>query len=308
MAKFLRPSKKSLQNPQHYEFINAFLTTIVAAGLPAAKIIALVTQLTTAFQEEDRLYIIARASQLIAQRDAADKGRDDFYARLHRLVLVWAGSGDPTMDPAATLLKPVFDLYKVKTSAQLEVESGQLSNLITALLAADMQAAIATLHGEYLFQQMKAYHEQVQAIRLEEGVEQSEKVSGALVAARKQCDALYDQITYLIEAYSLTADDPAPYEAYINRWNGTLQIYQDILDRKSGGSGSSSNNGGGSNSGDNGGGSGDNGGDTPTPDNPDTPDTPDTPDNPDNPTPDPDNGGGDNGGGSNGNGEQGDAE
>ena len=26
MGKFLRPGKKSLQNPQHYEFINAFLT------------------------------------------------------------------------------------------------------------------------------------------------------------------------------------------------------------------------------------------------------------------------------------------
>ena len=234
MGNFLRPNKTRLQNPQHYELINAFLTVIADAGLSATKITALVTQLTTAFQEEDRLYMQARASELIAQRDEADKRRDNFYARLHRLVQVWAGSGNTTIDPAATLLLRSFNLYKVKTSAQIEVESGQLSNLINDLETTDMQTALTTLNGTYLFQQMKAAHEQVQSIRLAEGVEKSERVYGALVGARKACDQLYDQVTYLIEAYALTADNPATYEAFITRWNGTLKIYQDMLDRKSG--------------------------------------------------------------------------
>ena len=234
MGNFLRPSKKSLQNPQHYEFMNAFLTVLASSGLSAAKITALVSQLTSAFQDEDRWYMQARASELIAQRNEADIRRDNFYARLHRLAQVWAGSGDATMDAAATQLLRPFNLYKVKTTAQIEVESGQLSNLINDLLAADMQTALTTLHGTYLFQQMKAAHELVQSIRLQEGAEQSEKVAGALVSARKACDALYDQITYLIEAYTMTADNPAPYEAFIALWNGTLKIYQDMLDRKSG--------------------------------------------------------------------------
>ena len=251
MTKFLRPNKASLQNPQHYEFINAFLTVIVASGLSASKIMALVEQLSTAFQEEDRLFMIARASQLIAQREAADKRRDNFYGRLHRLALLWAGSGDPTKDPAATLLLGSFRLYKVETSAQMERESGQMSNLITDLLTADKQAALATIDGTYLFQQMKAAHEEVQSIRLAEGVEKSEKVYGALVNARKACDALYDKVTYLIEAYTQTADDPAPYEAFITRWNGTLKIYQEMLDRKSGTSTSSGNSSSGSGSGSN---------------------------------------------------------
>ena len=102
------------------------------------------------------------------------------------------------MDAAATLLKRDFDLYKVKTSAQIEVESGQLSNLITELLKTDRQAAIQTLGVGYLFTEMKAAHELVQSLRLEQGVEESEKVSGALAAARRECDRLYDEITYLI--------------------------------------------------------------------------------------------------------------
>ena len=260
MGNFLRPNKTRLQNPQHYELINAFLTVIADAGLSAAKITALVTQLTTAFQEEDRLYMQARASELIAQRDEADKRRDNFYARLHRLVQVWAGSGNTTMDPAATLLLRSFNLYKVKTSAQIEVESGQLSNLITDLQATELQAALTTISGTYLFEQMKAAHEQVQSIRLAEGVEKSERVYGALVSARKACDQLYDQVTYLIEAYALTADSPATYEAFITRWNGTLKIYQDMLDRKSGTPVTNTNGGGSSGPGTGGGNNGTTGG------------------------------------------------
>ena len=248
MATFLRPNKTKLQNPQHYEFMNAFLTVMADSGLSATKITTLVSQLTAAFSEEDRCFLMARASAIIAQREEADRRRDNFYGRLHRLTQVWAGSGEPTKDPAATMLLAPFKLYKVNTSAQIERESGQLSNLITDLLTTEMQDALTAIGGTYLFQEMKTAHELVQSLRLEEGIEHSTKVTGALVAARKACDALYDQITYLIEAYCLTADDPAPYEAFITRWNGTLDIYQDMLDRKSGTS-SGSGSGGGSSTG-----------------------------------------------------------
>ena len=33
MGKFSRPNKASLRNPQHYEFINAFLTTLALAAI-----------------------------------------------------------------------------------------------------------------------------------------------------------------------------------------------------------------------------------------------------------------------------------
>lgn len=295
MNTFLRPNKTKLKNAQHYAFIDAFLTAIAQENFTAAKIVALLSLLSTAFTEEDRLYMIARASELIAQRDEADHRRDDFYSRLHSLVRLWAGSGEDTKDAAATeLLKP-FKLYKVKTSAQLEEETGQLDNLITDLSSADMQTDLATIGGTWLFTQMVEAHNQVKSIRLEEGTEQSEKVIGALTAARKNCDQLYDQLTYLIEAFAMTADNPAPYEAFIKKWNGTLKIYQDMLDRKSGSS-SSSNGGNGGNGGNTDGGGTDptpsGGGGEPIPNDPDTP-TPSgggggeepIPDDPDTPTP-----------------------
>lgn len=287
MGTFLRPNKASLKNAQHYEFMDVFITVLVEAGFSAAKIVALVDQLRTAFSEEDRWYMVARASEIIALREAADKKRDNFYSRLFAIIRAWAGSGMAGLDAAATAVIRPFNLYKVKTGAQIDEESGQLDNLITDLSTTEMQAHLTTLGVTWLFQQMVAAHQETKSYRLEQGQEESEKVTGALRKARQACDKLYDELTYLLEAFTKTADDPTPYEAFIQRWNGTLKIYQDILDRKSGGSTAGTANPDGT------------GTITPTtPDNPETPETPDNPDNPDTPvTPDPGTGGGDNGGG-----------
>ena len=247
MTKFLRPNKASLKNAQHFEFIDAFITVLAAAGLSSTKIAALLSELQTAFGEENRLYMIARASEIIAQRDEADRDRDDKYSRLHAIIRAWAGSGNPTLDAAATAVKKPFEMYKVKTAAQIDEESGQLDNLITDLSTNAMQQNLTSLGVMWLYEQMVSAHQLTKSLRLEQGVEESVKLTGALKAARQACDALYDKITYMIEAFTLTADDPAPYEAFIKLWNGTLKIYQDMLDRKSGttsSGGSSSNNGG----------------------------------------------------------------
>ena len=232
MAKFNRPNKTSLKNAQHYEFIDSFITVMTASGFTAAKITALLAQLRTAFSEEDRWYMVARASEIIALRDAADKRRDNYYSRLYAIIRAWAGSGMDVLDAAATALAKPFSLYKVKTGAQIDEESGQLDNLITDISGQQMQAHIATLNLTWLYNQMVAAHQETKSYRLEQGVEESEKVAGALRKARLACDAVYDELTYLIEAFAKTADDPAPYEAFIQRWNGSLKIYQDMLDRK----------------------------------------------------------------------------
>ena len=239
MSVFLRPNKKNLKNGQHYEFMDVFITVMDDAGFTAAKIVALLNQLRDAFSVEDRWYMVARSSKIIALREAADKRRDNFYGRLHAIIKAWAGSGIDQMDAAATSLKTVFDLYKVKTSAQIDEESGQLDNLISDLSDADMQAALQTLGISTLYDVMVTAHQETKGYRLEQGVEESEKVTGALKEARQTTDAIYDELTYLIEAFAKTADDPAPYEAFIKRWNGTLKLYPQPGKNKEG-SGSSS--------------------------------------------------------------------
>ena len=153
-------------------------------------------------------------------------------------------------------------VYLIHRRDEFRGEAKQVEKLSEDILATS--DGLQALGAQWLFEQMVSAHELVKSLRLEQGVEESEKVTGAVKAARQKCDELYDKITYLIEAFALAADDPVPYEAFIKRWNGTLKLYQDTLGRKSG---TPSGGGGGNNNGDNAGGSGDNGnsGDTPAP-------------------------------------------
>ena len=257
MAKFQALKyKRDLKNAQHFAFVQAFITAMQAAGFTAAKIVAKLAELVAAFGTEDRYYMQIRASEIIAQKEAADLKRDRYYTRLHRLVQAWAGSGMAQLDEAATALIGPCNLYKVRVNAQMDEETGVLENLITDLQTPQMQAHLTTINGTWLFQQMVDGQTLVKSLRMEQGVEQSEKVYGALASARKQCDALYDELTALIEAFAVTADDAVAYDTFITQWNGSVKLYQDMLDRKSGTP--ISNTGGGVNSGnqnDNGGGS-----------------------------------------------------
>ena len=290
MGKFLKPVKQKLKNAQHYSLMEAFKTVLVAAGFTGTKIEQLVTVLISSFSEEDRCYMMARASEIIKRRDEADKRRDTLYTKLHALVRLWLGSGNADLEAAAEVLIRVFRLYKVNTQAQIDEQTGQMDNLINDLSAATMQVHIQTIGGMWLFDQMVTANNQVKTIRLEQGVEVSERVAGALEKARKASDAAYDNVIAMIEALSLTADDASQYEAFIKQWNGTLKIYQDMLDRKSGSGKDSDDDGGDKPKPDDGGGSEEGGGgDTPTP-------TPDPQPEPQ-PTPDPDPSGGDDGGG-----------
>jgi len=248
MNTFLRPVKQRLKNAQHYALMEAFKTVAEAAGFTGTKLQALMTAFVTCFTEEDRCYMLARASETIRRRDEADKLRDRLYSKLHQLVKVWVNSGNTALQEAAEALIVIFDLYKVKTNGQIDEETGQLDNLITDLSTTAMLAHITTIGGMWLFEQMVAANNQVKAIRLEQGTEMSDKVKGALDKARHACDAAYDDVIAMIEALALTADDTSAYEAFIHQWNGTLKIYQDILDRKSGNStAGDANEGGGSN-------------------------------------------------------------
>ena len=190
---------------------------------------------------------------------------------------------------AATALKQVFELYKLNTQAQVNEESGVMTNLAQDLATEAMQAHIDAIGGSQLYQEMVEANEQVKTFRLAQGTEESQKVLAALEKARKATDEAYDKLCDAIEGGASFADDPAPYEAFITEWNGTIKLYQDMLDRKSGNAGQSQNPGG--NGSENPGG---NGSETPgepgntddpdNPENPDNPDNPENPENPDNPT------------------------
>ena len=125
--KFLRPNKNLLKNAQHYAMLDAFVTVFTEAGYTAQKLVTLFATLNTNFSNEDRYYMLARASEVIARRNAADATRDKLYTKLYALVRLWRNSGNTAMETAADALVKVFQLYAVNTNAQIDAESGHQS-------------------------------------------------------------------------------------------------------------------------------------------------------------------------------------
>ena len=234
MNRILTIALYRLKNSQHFDFHEACITVARAAGFAAAKILALLTSYETAHGNENNLFMKARASEKIAQRNAADRVRDDRYSRLHRLVLVWAGSGIEPQDGAATALKRLFDMYKLDTRAQVNEESGIMTNLGTDLGTTENLARLDAIGGRQLYDGMIEANEDVKTLRIDQGEEESQKVLYALKKARAATDEAYAALMQMIESAANFADEPAPYEAFIQKWNGTIKLYLDMLDRKSG--------------------------------------------------------------------------
>jgi hypothetical protein len=101
MAKFRELNYNyRLKNAQHFAFIQAFITALQAENFTAARIVAKLTALSGAFSEEDRYYMLIRASEIIAQRTAADEKRDRYYTRCadwswHGPAATWNCSTQP---------------------------------------------------------------------------------------------------------------------------------------------------------------------------------------------------------------------
>lgn len=233
MNKFIRIVKKNLQKGQHYSMMDAFQTMLSETEFPNGRLTVLIETFHERFEKENLWFANSKASEVIARRRAADTRRDKFYSKLYALVRVWYASEEPAMEQAATALRKVFKQYKLNVADQLDAESGGLEIIIEVLSTDEMQAHIQTLGGKWLFDEMKAAHELFKELRVEQAEEASKKVVGALVKARKACDAAYDDIIRTIEAAAIVAEDPTPYETFIKRWNGMLMSYRDILKRKS---------------------------------------------------------------------------
>ena len=71
MSTFNRFRNYRLTNAQHFAFIHAFIQYAQATGFSAQKILAALQALVTVFGTEDSLYMLVKASEIIAQKEEA---------------------------------------------------------------------------------------------------------------------------------------------------------------------------------------------------------------------------------------------
>ena len=231
MKKFFTLDKSRLTNGQHFAFITAFTQEIQAISGAPAKLQATFDAMVEAQKVEDKYLKMAQGSELTGKIREADTLRDESYRKLRDIVKVWAGSGTEPQATAAAALQRVIKTYKINTSAQMDEESGLMANLITDLSTADMQANIKAIGAEKLLDGMKQGNGQVITLLKQRDEADSTKVIGALRKARIESDKAYTDATEAIEAFNFVQGG---YDSLIDRWNATVNRYQEMLNRKTG--------------------------------------------------------------------------
>jgi len=222
MATFKNFPKTQLRIGAHYTVMEAFKAKLAAAAFTPAKLAQLATKFTAALADEDKYLKQSTASAYSKQLAETDGERDKLYSIVKQTATTWAESGFDPQATAATALLALVNLYKIDVHAQYDQETGLLTNILTDMATAENAAHVATLGLADVVADLKEKNEQMKTLMASRSDERSTKVTGALKAARAEVNALYDQLTRLIESYSETADDASPYDTFIAEWNAEV--------------------------------------------------------------------------------------
>lgn len=223
MTKFKVLPKTQLRSGTHFTEMEAFQAKLVAAAFTPAKLTALVEKFKAALADEDKYLKQSVASAISPQLADTDTERDRDYSLLKQIIVLWAASKFDPQATAAKALKPLIDLYKIDIHDQYDQETGLLTNLITDMEKADNAAHVKTLGLADVLAKLKEENDQMKTLMASRSDERSARVAGALKEARTEVNAIYDKLTSLIESYSETADDTAPYEGFIAEWNAEIE-------------------------------------------------------------------------------------
>lgn len=234
MAKFEKIDKTKLTSGQHYSFIVAFNELVGDTESTNQKYLAALRAAYQAQVKEDECLKLTQGSELTKQLREQDLARDHNYGWLKRIVTVWVESGLEPEASAAAGIQRLVKLYKIDVNSQIDEETGLMDNFMNDVFSNEtLRTGLNTLNVMRFFQAMSEANTQVKQLLAQRGRESSEKVVGALKAARAETDAAYNAVCEMIESFSVVADDPAPFEAIIKEWNATILRYKDMLKRKS---------------------------------------------------------------------------
>ena len=231
MKKIQFINKRNLTNGQHFSFITAFVQDVKKIQDMPEQFKTVVSAMETAQQEEDKYLKMSQGSDLTEKIREADELRDNSYRQFRDIVKAWAGFGNSGQAYSAKTLQKVLKTYKINTSAQMDEESGLIANLLTDLSVDDMPNAIMDIGAKDIVADIKRGNDDVIRLLKMRDEADSAKVVGALRLARAKSDEVYADLTQVIEAYNYLQGG---LDEFISKWNGTVNRYQDMLNRKTG--------------------------------------------------------------------------
>lgn len=221
-----------MNNGAHFTFVENVLKRIKADTRAMAVVGKLVPALETAFAEEDKCIKVGTKSMKTDSITMLDKERDRLYSSFRNLVKDFLDTGLDKFTVPAAILRQSLKEYDINIKAQLDKETGMLSNLIDDL-ETKYSEQVKALGLADIVAGMKAANEQLKTLTMERLDERLGKEVGALKAARAKTDGAYRTIVTNMNAYVVLNGD-ADLGPVIDVLNLEIQHYRrDVLNRKS---------------------------------------------------------------------------
>ena len=215
---------KSMPNGAHFTYMEMAIERIESDETIKTKIATELANLKSAFKVEDDCLKVSQKSPLTDRISVADTSRDGFFAGYKSTVKGFLKMPAGELLDAALALDQHLTDYKIDTRAQLDRQTGMMTNFI-----ADLETRFATqveLLGLTSFvTNMKEANDEVRALLKERDTANASKETGAMKAARQATDNAYRAAIEKVNAYALI-EGPIDYQAFIDGMNAQIARYK----------------------------------------------------------------------------------
>ena len=217
-------NESKLPNGAHFNYMQATIERVETDNVAKAKVPSELAALKSAFAVEDECLNVSRKNPLSDPIAEADARRDGYYTGYKNAVRGFLQLPEGDLLTAAKALWQHIADYKIDTKAQLDKETGMLTNFIDDL-EGKYKEQVALLGLKPFVDNLKTANEQTRELLMRRDTDNAAKTVGATKSARRDVDAAYRKLIAKINAYA-TLDETGELAPFIDAMNAQILRYR----------------------------------------------------------------------------------
>lgn len=217
-------TNRLLPNATYFSFHSDFLKALEADSKVKEKVEAQIEVYKAALAKVDEAMVISQKSLKTDEIAQADRERDLLYTGLKNAVKSYANLPNEELAKAQKVLAQVIKDYGIKTTMQMDKQTGLLVNFIDDL-ENKYQNETQVLGLEKFLAPMKVANEKVRNTLVARTEEQASREVGAMKLARGAVDEAYRLLVKYINAFALIEGEEN-YSAFIDFANEHINRFK----------------------------------------------------------------------------------
>lgn len=217
-------NESKLPNGAHFNYMQATIERLETDSVAKAKVPNELAALKSAFAAEDECLNVSRKNPLSDPIAEADIRRDGYYAGYKNAVKGFLQLPEGDLLTAAKALWQHIADYRIDTKAQLDKETGMLTNLVDDLQG-KLAPQVATLGLKPFVDNLKTANDLTRELLMRRDTDNASKTVGATKAARQTTDAAYRKLVAKINAHA-TLDETGELTPFVDAMNAQILRYK----------------------------------------------------------------------------------